>query len=201
MMEMASASIPLKQKIENAGALNKAIYFYDTAARVARDADAEYAQHIQRFQNNFQLYESHRDGLRALAELAEADRDFLELLNAPEAERKSLVAAAIDSYRKAIEANQLIVLKYYVNEAIAQRTFPQGVTRINIQDKLPADQRGPLVEKVFSFIRGNQLPIENQEDLTEYLTYISRADARLKTLQSSQATLPARSFSDAPKRI
>jgi len=117
--------------------------------------------------------------------MSDADRDFLKLLAATDdPEKKQLTDAAIAEYRKAIEANQLIALKYYIAEPIAQRTFPPGVTRFNIQDKLPAAERGPLLEKVFSFIHANQLPMEGEDDLKEYLTNINRAADRLKTLEA-----------------
>jgi hypothetical protein len=183
-LELPAARIPLSEKIVNKPALDEAIYMYGRSASVARDADGEYAQHIARYKNNFQLYESHRDGLKALAFLCDADCKFLQLLSGQAEQKDALRAGAVSDYRNSIQANQLILLKYYVTDGVAQQVFPQGVTKYNVEEKLPAEQRGPLLAKVFTFHQTNRVPLEGEEDINEYLNYIRRAEARLTTLQA-----------------
>ena len=73
----------------------------------------------------------------------------------------------------------------------ANSNLPEGKVRVTVGNATREfDYRDidtiwqiPLkMREVFSFMKANRLQIESQEDVNEYLNYLTRASARLKTL-------------------
>ncbi|MGH7179254.1 MAG: hypothetical protein ACREJC_17890, partial [Tepidisphaeraceae bacterium] len=186
-MEEPTERTPLNQTVDQSKRtlLEKAIYSYDMSARLAADADHEYNEHLQRFQNNIQLYESHKDALAALGALAAADRDYLRAMLAPADQRQPILDAARREYEKAVWLNELMILKYYINDPTVVATcYPPGVTRENVSDprKLPPDQYAAVLRKAVPMFRQSPDAPGNIDNVNEYLTYTNRANARLKSL-------------------
>jgi hypothetical protein len=184
-IEMIDASFPVTQRIEDAAAANRAVYYYDRCNHVADDAEAAYIAHIANFKTNAGLYESHRDDVRGVKLMAMADGAFLRAVMSPADQRQQFVTAAIDAYKKAIAQNDLILLKYYCPPQAVEKIFPPGITRQNVSEKLPLDpaQLSPITSAMLRFIQETQIGAENMESVRDYLTYIQRAQARLAALQ------------------
>jgi hypothetical protein len=67
----------------------------------------------------------------------------------------------------------------------AELVFPQGVTRLSIQERVPAEEYGRILSNVLGLMQTQGLGQEYVEDITEYLSYITRAEQRLKQLPQS----------------
>jgi hypothetical protein len=186
-LEAPARELPLSATPVNTDALTEAIYAYDLAYRVTEESLREYEGHLEKFRTNFSQYRQHMADMAARARLLAADRDFLKLMSAPPAERAALAKSAIDNYRQAEQEYQLVLLTYYVEEG-QMRMFPEGVTRENVAHKLTPQQFGALVEAIRNdVIRLGSQGAAHFDDWNEYLGYIRRAQARLKTLGDAPA--------------
>ena len=77
---------------------------------------------------------------------------------------------------------EYLILRYYVADNVAAELFPQGVTRANIQTALPPEQRGELVHRLFQHMERTGVGAEYREDISEYATYLQRAQKRIDAL-------------------
>jgi len=122
------------------------------------------------------------DAIRAQIELLQADRDYLKAMEAAAGGgRQDLLKTAAQHYRESIRLNQLVILKYYIDEGLAATILPSGVSRANV-GTLPAEQYGPLIEQAKKIMSQHGMPLED-EDRQEYERYITRAESRLKRIQ------------------
>jgi len=188
-LELPTANVTPAAPVSDKSLLAEAIFSYDLAARLSRDAYDDYARHVRAYARNLQTYQSHMDSMRAQEPLLLGDRDFLKAIQAGEGEaRKKLLAAAAEQYRAAVRANIGIVFRYYVPEELAQQILPAGVTRADV-DHAGADGRPRLNDeqmltaylKAMGAISQQQFDPDN-EDRSEYARYIDRAMSRLKTI-------------------
>jgi hypothetical protein len=167
--------------------LEQAIFGYDLASRVWREADIEYARHLERYKTNFQTYESHREELAANLELVQADRDYLSAMIAPADRKDALMASAREHYRHALVRYALLAIHFYIPDDVAVHTLPQGVTRANMSatwiakaDQLTPEQVIPVLNRSMQLMQANRFPLS--DEINEYLGYMQRAQARLSHL-------------------
>jgi hypothetical protein len=182
---------PLTPTEQQLAQLKHAIYSYDFAARLWEAADEEYVDHLRRHTLNLQTYESHRDEMMAERQLVLGDRDYLKgMLTTDAAEREALIKSARHHYERAEVRYALMILRYYVRDEDAMRaSYPEGVTPQNfgseymskIDQVTPQEALGRLGRAIEIAQAKN---IEMPEEAAEYLTFIRRADARLKHLPS-----------------
>jgi hypothetical protein len=184
-MEMPTAAVPPDQKrLADPSAVERAVYCYETAARVSDDAQKEYQRHMAdpQFLDRAGTYRSHVDTVIAVRELALADRDYLRAAALPEADagREKLLTEAARRYQEAIGRYQLIVLKFYVTDEMAARTYGDNVNRANIEQR-PRAVQDQVMQRVRQALATSP-PTGHEEDVAEYETYIARATARLGQL-------------------
>ncbi|MEA2710031.1 MAG: hypothetical protein QOF78_2632 [Phycisphaerales bacterium] len=179
----ASLAVDVPISAENKVLLPEAIYDYDLAARLSRDALADYKRHIREYVQNLQTYQSHIDSMEAQAPLLEADRDYLKAMLAPAGEeRKKLLASAAAGYHDAVKHNIGIIFRYYIPEPVAQQVLPPGLTRADVDKKdLTEDQM--LVAYINAMRMIGQAQFDpDAEDRGEYQHYVDRAMLRLKAI-------------------
>ena len=182
-LEMPTANVTVAAPLTDKSLLTEAIFSYDLAARLSRDANAEYERHIRSYAQNLQTYQSHMDQMRAQEPLLAADRDFLKAMQTADAnERKQLLAAAAKNYQQAVRANIGIIYRYYVPDELASQILPAGVTRGEVDRKnLPDAQLLDAYAKAMGAISQAQFD-PDVEDRSEYVRYVERSLARLKTI-------------------
>jgi hypothetical protein len=172
--------MPPDHKLADPSQATAAIYSYDTAVRVSAAAMKEYNHHITnpKFMDRASTYSSHIDDMNAIGLSCAADRDYLKAMIAktPE-EREPLLRAAADGYQKAIGAFQLIILRYYVTDAVVEAAYPKGVNRATIMNASRAEQDQTLAK--VRQMTGERGPDEHTEDYAEYINYLNRASTRL----------------------
>jgi hypothetical protein len=182
-LELPTANVTVSAPLSDKSLLNEAIFSYDLAARLSRDAYDDYARHVRSFAQNLQTYQSHMDSMRAQEPLLLGDRDFLKAMQTTDAaERKKLLEAASKNYQAAVRANIGIVFRYYVPDELAQQVLPPGVTRAEIDRKNLPD--GQLLGAYFNALGaiGQAQYDPDAEDRGEYVRYVERALSRLKTI-------------------
>ena len=84
MLELPTASVTVAAPLTDKAALSEAIFSYDLAARLSRDAYEDYFRHIREYAQNYQTYQSHMDSMRGQEPLLAADRDYLKAMIAPD---------------------------------------------------------------------------------------------------------------------
>jgi len=208
-LEPVTASLPLNSPFIDASEatrkqLQEAVFTYHRAADVCKLAVAKYQDHITnaKYADSSDSYFSHRDTALALAELLEADGDYLSVMAAsapfsPPVVDKTRVDAlrrsAGQHYRRSIELYYAMILKYYTDTAVAAVVYPQ-VLGIRPDPSKPFDKAqmiqnadpkryAEINKAVDSYMSAKKLPRDLGEDVQEYLTYIHRAEARLKNLE------------------
>jgi hypothetical protein len=175
-MEVPSIALPAGAT-PDAALVAEAVDAYAVAARTADDSIAEYEDHLRRFPSGISTYESHVDGLVAQRELALADRDYLLAQAKSGQERTDLLTAAGAHYRAAADQNYRILLRFYTDDRLAAKHFPNGLTRDRTKE-VPVDQLAALYGKVRAEVMQAQYDPYG-EDRTEYETYINRAEQRI----------------------
>jgi hypothetical protein len=127
------------------------------------------------------------DDLRARASLLRGDSGFLRLFETSGPQRAGLIKSALDEYLDAIHRYQLVLLTYYVEDR--QRSMlPAGLTPDSAAQKLTPQQVAELVEKLHQDVKRMGPQAAHSDDWDEYMRYIRRAEARVKTLQAAAAT-------------
>ena len=184
-MERPTAAVPPDpQRVVDRPAAERAVYAYEQAARVAEDARREYARHMADplYLDRAGTYRSHVDTVKAIVALALADRHYLLAATLPAADpkREALLTDAAKQYQEAIGVYQLLVLKYYVTDEMAARTYGDNVNRINIEQQ-PRAVQDQVMQRVRQALASSP-PTGHEEDVAEYETYIARATTRLGQL-------------------
>jgi hypothetical protein len=178
-MELTTASLPTDARIKSMASLDEAIFDYQRAAKLTYDAIAEYQRHLRNYQTNVTNYLNHIDGLEAERELVLGDRDYLQIIKDP-AQRATLSKSAIEHYHLSITRYELIEMQYYLSDDIAVRFFPKGVTRANIvKANLPPALINSIFKNAATLVRDRP---DLLDDFTEYNSYVTRAQVRLKLL-------------------
>jgi hypothetical protein len=167
--------------------LQQALFSYDLAARVWREADGEYTEHLRRDKQNFRTYESHREDLAADLELVQADHDYLAAIVAPPENKAALLASAREHYRHAEVRFAMAAIHFQVPDEIASLTLPPGVTRENLPttwgakaDTLTPEEVLTVLHRSLQMFQAKGWPMS--DEMQEYLRYIARVEARLAHL-------------------
>jgi hypothetical protein len=167
--------------------LEQAVFGYDLASRVWREAEIEYARHLDRDKTNFQTYESHREELAANLELVQGDRDYLAATLEPADRKPALLASAREHYRHALVRYAMLSIHYYIPDDVAVHTLPDKVTRATMSatwiakaDQLTPEEVVPVLNRSMQLMQANHWPLS--EEINEYLGYMRRAQARLSHL-------------------
>jgi hypothetical protein len=187
-MELPTAGLKLDAPIPRRAPLDEAIYSYRRSAELVLDAITEYERHLANDKTNLSTYESHMDGLRAQRALTLGDHHYLramDALNPSDQQRAEQIQLARQNYRDAVRLNQLMVLRYFITEDIAQRLFPPGVTRANIAQKnLSSEQIEQLWNGVAAVVGSNPNTFQHGDEWIEFSRYVDRAKTRLGNLPS-----------------
>lgn len=193
------ANIPPKAqvKIDPAQAkqeIELALFAYQRCAEVSADAEAEYRRHITNplYSSNAELYQSHIAIVQALALEAKADHDYLELAAAGSGvlplpagtTAEALHKKTIDEYQSAINAYNKVMVRYFVDLELANRTYP-AITKRELGK---AYQRSDIEEADPKVYPALILAIQKQDpnfssDSEEFLNYVKVAKQRLEQLQ------------------
>ena len=167
--------------------LKQAIFGYDLAVRVWREADVEYGRHLEKFKTNFQTYESHREENAAAIQLVQADHDYLSALIAPADQKPALLAEARDNYRHAAVRYAMMAIHFYIPDDVAMYTLPKGVTRANMPstwiakaDQLTPEEVVPVLDHSLQLMQSKGWAVP--DEIGEYMGYMRRAQARISHL-------------------
>lgn len=183
-MELPTADLKLDDRIAHRPQLDEAIFSYARSAQLVDAALEEYQRHLQNFQTNITNYLSHIDELQIQKQLVLGDHDFLVAMIDP-GQREQLARSAADHYRQAIHRAQIMSLQHFVPDDVAQRYYPQGLTRAQIPTaNLSPSQLSDLYESVCQARKAMGPMYMHAEEFDEYFKYIRRAQARLKNLPS-----------------
>lgn len=184
-LEVPTAEIPLTAPVVDRKAAEDALFCYDTSAKVAQGALAEYARHLENYNRQLFTYRSHQDSVKATIETARADATFLRAMLAPAgSERDALRAQAVALYRSARELQALQAVRYYSDDRFLAEVLPAGTTKYNLEvdpAALGRITRWALEIDRRTLANANEFD-QYSDDRTEYITYILRMNARLKTL-------------------
>lgn len=195
-LQLPTAGVPLNASVHESWALESAIFNYDRVPLLVQASVAEYQEHLLKYRTNEFIYRGHMEHLRAIATLAQGDRDFLRALRAEPSERPNLLASSARFYRDAIEQNQLIILRHYVADEILAAALPRGYSLEDAKGigprQMPAQLYGPVLDRAREitqdlFRRGALAYDQHEEDRQEYEHYIERAQIRLRTIQTAGA--------------
>jgi hypothetical protein len=176
-----------------------ALYSYDLAARLFRDARAQFADHIARYKNFAQVYFVHVDDAINGEQLMRGDHDYLAAMTATGAQRGRLLQSAYQAYDNAMRHCALTVMKYYVDDQVAAATFPldpmtgRPRNRATIefadpntymqifQNAMAANDRFVLDPETHQYSLSRDIYHDDRET---YVTYISRCQTRMRMIQS-----------------
>ena len=84
------------------------------------------------------------------------------------------------------EANERIILRYYVTDDTAAAVFPKGVTKAGVADPalFPPALYEQTVASALKYMAQKNIGVEYKEDLDEYLRYIQRERTRMNLLRT-----------------
>ncbi|HEX8521447.1 MAG TPA: hypothetical protein VF669_04265 [Tepidisphaeraceae bacterium] len=158
-----------------------AVEAYDRASKLGPDAVAEYQRHLKNYTVNFNSYQSHIDEAQVTASVSAGDRDYLKAMLSPADQRKPLLASATLGYRKALEQAQRLIFKYYVDEELAARAFPEGIRRTNVE-QLPTAMYEPVLARVQALSRTRKFD-PSAEDRLPWERVVERIHGRMRHLE------------------
>ena len=191
-LESIAADLPLTTVIPPSPLREQTIYRYETSARIADAAVAEYHHHLALFPSDFTTYASHVESSQAQAQLVRGDAAYLKLLQADPADRSDLIAQAIDHYQKAANLFTRHIFRFYMADELVPDVLPRdqrGLTRVDVEN--PArlrDEELPLA--LFKLrarhLQASQGAIGNEEEFDEYFAMIARAQKRLQYLRAAK---------------
>ena len=182
-MEAPTASMPLDRAPVAPADVEKALFCYRTAARIGAAARAEYRRHLSKpeFVDKAYIYASHSDSLTAMEQLVTGDALYLQAMQtADAAARTPLLQQAAEAYRQSIVGNEIIILKHYIEDPVAQTTFG-GVTKDQLST-LPPDRIHEILVRAVAESKKQPELDPYGEDRGEYEGYIARATARLQLI-------------------
>jgi hypothetical protein len=176
-------SLSGQQLAAGAARLDEAIYCYGRAKQLFDDSDKEFHRHMinPQYADSVTRYAWHMDQIHAVGIMMDADLAFLKAMRLEGSARDEQVALARDAYHRAIRLFELMRLRYFASDAMRAAILPRGVTAANI-NQMPAAQVDMVVRELDRRIK-MQGGDEFSDDTAEYVTYIQRCQARLKSLQ------------------
>jgi hypothetical protein len=178
-MEAPTQVFSLERPFADPQALDRALYSYRNASRIAAAARAEYQRHLVKFFDKLSIYQSHIEAMEGIEQLTAADADYLDAARTTDpAARTALLRRAAAAYRKSVDIHELTILRYYVEDDVANKFY--GVRKPELA-MLSAEKRRQILAKVAeaSALNPNDTYVE---DRAEYLRYTARARARLQLI-------------------
>jgi hypothetical protein len=163
----------------------EALYEYTLSARIFGDARLELLRVLSEYPDRRDTFLSHVDDCDAYQQLSLGDHDFLQGLLDPTARTTEWQSAA-DHYTKSDRAFDLILFRYYFDDAFVRAEFPTDPAthepyRRESIDRMPAEQRDALLDKALAdapeYFK-NKLD-QFTDDRADYLVYRGRCQARL----------------------
>ena len=179
--ETDSAPLPLNAPPANRKLIDEAIFDFGNSSRLYARADKEFAQHIIRFKQSEQTYESHRAGAQLMEQLSAGDRDYLKALIAPPQQRAALIASATNAYNRAIALSRVYILRFGVWDQVADQIYPKGVTRQNVNEQTP--NLAEISDRAIAAMRQKMGNDGFNEDSGEFLKYMDRSMARIRQMR------------------
>ena len=180
-LERPSSLLNLEPMARNA-AVDEMIFNYERAELLADEALAGFDRHLERFIDDRTNYDSHRSEARALAKLMRGDRFFILAKTQTGAERDSSIKAAIEAYSAARDEFARFALSYYVSDDGARAMFPEGYTRYDVMERMPAEMLEPLMLRALGESQKPNLVFVSDEIIdTGY--FFARCLNRLSTLK------------------
>ena len=122
-------------------------------------------------------------GFKLTAQITAGDADYFAAAAASGSERDKLLRSARDHYTRAMHRAQLTILTYYTDDFVAQKAFPQNVTRANINE-LSGEQLGAVLNRTRQFFPPPQYD-QYLEDRKEYDNYATRAGTRIRLIDGA----------------
>ena len=182
--EIPTANIAPDTPFTSRGVLEEAIYSYGMSARLAGDSIVESERHLRHFGENLSTLQSTMDSLRAQRELMLGDRDYLKAMLSTGEERRQHLQSAAEHYRQSRALNYLVILRYYMNDALAPQVLPEGMTRHELR-RIPPQQYPAMYQKMRELLARE--PIDpDAEDRSDYERYVQRAETRLKRIEEAK---------------
>jgi hypothetical protein len=195
---MALAAAPLKwsDPITATCARDEAAYEYKLVARLSADAVGAFERHIRHYPQSEDTYTYHLIEMRAQAQLAMADSDYISASTADSATRAQLLAHARDAYTNAILGYALTILKFYTDDPVLRQTLAdaaaavpdkvaKGVWKTNIETAVDPQiydvlyKRTVQLNATYFSLNGDQY----KDERAELVSYMDRARARLLLLK------------------
>lgn len=182
-MEAPTASVPVTQTIGKPEMADEAIYNYRRAAELAGDSIDAYKRHLREYGESINLstFSSHLDHMQAIRLLVTGDANYLAAMRAKPADRGPLLQAAREAYQQAVIANELVELKYFVDDGLLNALH---VKKTDVPGMSPQQIRQTMAAVRDAVGRGMGGEV-NSEDRQEYEGYVRRAEARLAELAKS----------------
>lgn len=180
-LERPTAKLTLDAVARNA-ALDELIFNYDRAALLADQADLGFGRHVGRFPDDRYTYESHRIEARAMAHLARGDKFFILAKTQDGTERRASIRAATEAYKSAKEGLAREALTFFVTDDGARAMFPQGYTRVDVLEQMPAELLEPLMLKAIGEAQKHNFAWVADVEMIDFGRYFARCLDRLETL-------------------
>jgi hypothetical protein len=149
--------------------------------KIEEDALRAYQVHLQKYAINRSTYEFHVEHIKGLIPLAKGDHDYLAAQLATGPERDKLIASATESYQKAKQQAQYMLVRYHIDDQLVPELFPPGITRMT-SEKLDPKDYASILEKNKQLMRRPGVFDQYAEDRVEYERYEKRAETRLQQL-------------------
>jgi hypothetical protein len=117
------------------------------------------------------------------------DRDDLQAMLQTGDARAKLLASAQQHYLQAAQEYRRVILKYYIDDELAQAAFPPGIRRSNIEE-MPPQLYAPVLSRVLQLAIARGYDSES-EDRMEFVRYLARTEGRLKRMGVNAAPTTA----------
>jgi hypothetical protein len=191
--ELVTAAVPPTASVKDVDAVKEAIYHYKLTARIADDAEGEYARHIRRFPSAEAGFKPHRQSLVAMKQTCLGDVAYLEAMLAPAtdaAKRDALLAQAVKAYKESLYLWEEVMLEHYLSDemfmGMASSLGLKGVNKDNVdrEDKVSRDvvhKWATGVAIYFAQHPGEDLVNQDRQEM-EY--YVRRSFTRLVNLHA-----------------
>ncbi len=124
--------LKMSDAIKDRPALDAAIYYFDSAARVSREGLKEYKRHLDKPQYAMRMstYNSHIADLKAGAAMFQADHDYLAaVVVSDKSARNELLLKASENYSQAMLIYERTVLDYFMED---EALFPSAPGSVRI---------------------------------------------------------------------
>jgi hypothetical protein len=186
-----SAGLPLAQPQKDPEAFKLAIVAFTRAEKLFPGSLVEYNRHILHFPERELQYQSYMEEIRAEAQLAGGDCEYLTAMICPPAERAQHLASALAYYRECGHLSYINLLRYYIDSDILPLALPPGFGLDRTGERKPVEELSPqqaqdAVLKA-DYIKSHSKNGYINQDRYEFDRFIARSAAREKSILAAQA--------------